>query len=598
MAPAHRQDGFAPIADYGVLGDGRTVALVAGDGQVDWWPIPSLDAPPACAAILDPTDGGFFRLAPRGDYRVERRYLPGTNVLEATYTLPDGAVARVTDSLNTGLRGFLPWTELARRVEGVRGEVDFAWHFEPGDRFGSARAWTTSRGGVPVVVLGDQTIGLVIDGGDSLCVEHACVRGRLMTTPGSRALVAAVAADDQPLFLPAPEHIDARIDRTVDTWRRFTRDTLDYRGPHGGHVERSALTLKLLIAASGAIAAAATTSLPERIGGPKNWDYLYAWVRDASFTLDALITLGMHEEAQLATTWLLRALRQTSPQLHIFYDLDGDPVGQETQLAVPGYRNSAPVRAGNGASTQSQLGTYGDLFDTVSRYLSAGHVLDAASGRMLADLADRCCDTWKTKDSGIWELGQLEHYTISKIGCWVALERAAHLATEGHLPSHHSERWRTEAREIRRWVLEHCWSERKRAYTFYAGSEDLDAAVLLAGRTGFDRSRRLATTAEAVIAELGAGPLVYRYSGMEKEEGAFVACSFWLVEALAWTGQVARAEKTMEEAVALASPLGLLSEEIDPESGDFLGNTPQGLSHLALINAAHTLHAVASGSTP
>lgn len=594
MSFPRRDEGYAPIADYAVLGDGRTVALVAADGRIDWWPIPRLDAPPACAAIVDPADGGFFALAPCGEYEVERHYVAGTNVLETEYTTPTGTV-RVTDALNTGLCGPLPWTELARRVVGVRGEVDLEWHLEPGDRFGSARPWTTHRGAVPIIILGDQTIGLVLRGTDTLRVEHTCVTGRIRTTPGSFALVAAVAADDQPVFLPSADDIDQRIERTIAHWRGFVTETIGYRGLFAPEVERSALALKLLVGESGAIAAAATTSLPERIGGPKNWDYRYAWVRDASFTLDAFIALGMHEEAQLATAWLLRALRRSAPDLHVFYTLAGEVSAGESRLDAPGYRNSTPVRSGNGASGQTQLGTYGDLFDTVFRYLAAGHVLDAATGRMLADLADRCCDTWKCRDSGIWELEQREHYTISKIGCWVALDRAAHLAADGHLPAHHAERWRTEAREIRRWVLENCWSASKRAYSFYAGTDDLDAAVLLAGRTGFDRSRRLATTIDVIQQELGVGPLLYRYSGMEQDEGAFVACSFWLVDALAWTGQLARAEKTMEEALSLLSPLGLLAEQIDPASGAFLGNVPQGLSHLSLINAATTLERLGAG---
>ena len=288
-------------------------------------------------------------------------------------------------------------------------------------------------------------------------------------------------------------------------------------------------------------------------------------------------------------SWLLSAVSRTAPDIHVFYSLDGEVASGQAIIDVPGYRHSRPVRSGNGAAGQTQLGTYGDLFDTVARYVSTGHVLDQATARMLADLADRCCDIWTREDSGLWELSQYHHYTISKIGCWVALDRAASLAEGGQLPDRHAARWRQEAADITGWVRAHCWSPAKQSYTFYAGTEDLDAAVLLAGRTGFDRGPRLATTIDAVTAELGRGAFVYRYTGMDREENAFVACTFWLVEALAWTGQGKRARDVMDEAVRWCSDVGLLSEQIDPATGEFRGNMPQGLSHLALINAAYAL---------
>ncbi|MGH9918721.1 MAG: glycoside hydrolase family 15 protein, partial [Nitrososphaerales archaeon] len=226
----------------------------------------------------------------------------------------------------------------------------------------------------------------------------------------------------------------------------------------------------------------------------------------------------------------------------------------------------------------------------------AGHLLDHETGILLSALADRCCDAWLSKDSGIWELERQEHYTISKIGCWVALDRAARLADVGQLPGHHTERWRSEAADVKRWIDTNCWSEARGSYTFYSGTDDLDAAVLLAGRTGFERGPRLASTVEAVVSELSRGPHLYRYSGMEKEEGAFVACTFWLVSALVHVGQVDRARGLMEEAVRLTNDVGLFSEQIDPLTGEFLGNFPQGLSHLSLINAAHALGRVGTDS--
>jgi GH15 family glucan-1,4-alpha-glucosidase len=416
------------------------------------------------------------------------------------------------------------------------------------------------------------------------------VSGGVTLVSGARYVLALIGTDGEPLPLPQPDHIDARIDATVESWRRWSA-LIDYEGPRVEMVRRSALALKaLLFEPGGAIAAAATTSLPEAVGGTKNWDYRFAWVRDSSFTVDAFIELALHEEVHAAVSWLLAAVRRSAPDLHVFYTLGGELPGDERDLDVPGYRQSRPVRAGNGAAQQSQLGTYGDLFDTVWRYVGAGHVLDHGSGQLLADLADRCCDRWMNKDSGLWELPQREHYTISKIGCWVALDRATRLAEAGHLPDEHAPRWRAEATSVRQWISANCWSESKQAYILYAGSDKLDAAVLLTGRTGFDRGPRLKSTIEAVIAELGRGPYLYRYSGMQSEEGAFVACTFWLVDALIRTGQFDRAASLMDEAVAFGNDLGLLSEQVDPNTGECLGNVPQGLSHLALINAAHALN--------
>ncbi len=588
MTAASRRDGYAAISDYAVLGDGRTTALVASDGRIDWWAIPTLDAPPVCAAILDSGAGGHFALSPAEPAGVSRRYLPGTNVLESTYTTPAGDV-RVTDSLNVGSAGRLPWTELARRVEGLTGEVEMRWEFRPGSRLGQARPWVTSHGEIPVVTDGDQNIALTVQGASQGRPAARHVSGHLLARAGERAVVAAVATDHEPVVIPAPQHVGARIDRTIDSWRRWS-DLVSYQGPWDDAVRRSTLALKtLLYEPGGAIAAAATTSLPEAIGGPKNYDYRYAWVRDSSYTLDAFIRLGLQEEVHAAVSWLLKAVRRTAPDIHVFYSLDGQVASGQATVNLPGYRDSRPVRSGNGAAGQSQLGTYGDLFDTIARYVSTGHLLDQATGRMLADLADRCCDIWTREDAGLWELSRHRHYTISKIGCWVALDRAASLAAAGQLPAAHAARWRQEAAGISRWVRDHCWSQAKESYTFYAGTDDLDAAVLLAARTGFDRGPRLASTIEAVVAELGRGPFVYRYTGMDREENAFVACTFWLVEALAWTGQGKRAREVMGEALQWCNDVGLLSEQIDPATGEFRGNLPQGLSHLALINAAHTL---------
>ena len=551
-----------------------------------------------CAALLDPPEGGYFTLAPVEPFEVTRAYVSGTNVLQTTFTSSRGSV-EVIEALNSGSAGRLPWSELARCVQGTNGRVAMHWELFPGTRFGQARPWVSSRKGIPVAVTRDQSLALVVGGADDHLVGRtypidvtphgAC--GEFEVREGDKAVVAVVAADREPLYIPRPATIVSRVERTIGSWRAWT-EQIDYDGPWRDQVIRSALALKsLLYEPGGAIAAAATTSLPEKIGGTKNWDYRFAWVRDSSFTVDALIHLGLAEEVHAAVSWLLAAVDRTSPDLHVFYSLGGHPAQGEHKYDLPGYKGSQPVRVGNAAARQIQLGNYGDFLDTIHRYAAGGHLIDRHSAQLLCTLADQCCDNWSRPDSGIWELPDLRHYTISKIGCWTALDRAYQMADAGQLPGGRAERWRSEAAEIKQWVKDNCWSTRHQAYSFFAGTDELDASVLLAGRTGFDRGPRLTSTIEAVIDQLGVpgSPLMFRYSGMEKEEGAFVACTFWLVTALAHTGQHERAEHLMQQAVHLANPIGLLSEQIDPDDGSFLGNIPQGLSHLALINAAHAL---------
>lgn len=582
-----RTDGFAPIESYAAIGDGRTCALVALDGNIDWWTLPTVAAPPVFAALLDTGIGGHLQLQPAGEFRADRRYVPNTNVLETTFHTSDGRV-RVTDSLNVGRAGRLPWSELARRVEGLAGAVDMRWGVVPGSRFHTAQPWTEQTDRGVMIHSGDQHLGLrLFDVGDPV-VEPDRVHGSWTVHAEDRALIAVTSSDAEPVFLASRGSIEARLDHSVASWQEWGRG-IRTDGRWGEAVRRSAFALKLaLYAPTGAVTAAPTTSLPERIGGPKNWDYRFSWVRDSTFTLDALIALGLEEEVHSSVSWLLDTVARTAPDVHVFYTLDGSVAGGSSELDLTGYRGSRPVLSGNGASGQAQLGTFGDLFDTVWRYVELGHALDAPTGRLLATLADRCCDLWLNRDAGLWELGDTEHYTISKINCWVAMDRALRLCETGMIATGHADRWKATRCAIKSWVDEHCWSAAS-AYSFYAGTDDLDAATLLAARTGFDRGQRLASTVDAVNRELRQGPMVFRYSGMQEQEGAFLACSFWLVEALHRVGRTDEAVALMDEAVALANDVGLLSEQRDVRTGELLGNMPQALSHLALINAATAL---------
>ena len=591
-----RENGYARIGDYAALGDGHTVALVAKDGSVDWFPISALDGHPTFAAVLDPDEGGAVTLAPADPFTVEREYVEGTNVLLTTFHTDDGTV-QVTDSLNVGRSGRLPWTELARRVEVLRGSVRMRWRVEPGRAIGPAQPWTWEQDGCPMIeVAGDQLSVRTSNLGEPALTGHA-VHGEARLHEGERALLALVGTHHEPVFQPPWEHIDDRIDTSIIEWRDWG-ERVGYDGRWQEAVRRSALALKLLLwSPSGAIAGAATTSLPEALGAQRNFDYRYAWVRDASFAIDALANLSMHEEVHAALSWLLRTVAETSPDLRVFYRLDGSlPDGDERTLPVRGYREDRPAVAGNSAEAQMQLGCFGDLSDAVFRFVQHGAVLDGPTSLLLSQLADRVCDIWRRPDAGIWELGEYRQYTISKMSCWVALDRAVRLVEQGQLTGLHTERWRHEAEAIHDWVDEHCWSEAKQAYTFYAGTDDLDASVLLAARTGFCEpgSARLSSTIDAVAAELGEGPLLYRYSSVRGEEGCFLACCFWRVQALAHVGRHDEAVELMDRLVSVTNDVGLLSEELDPVTGELRGNIPQALSHLSLITSATRLSDVLS----
>lgn len=579
------EDGYAPIESYAAIGDGRTVALVASDGRIDWWPVPALDKPPTFAALLDRDRGGYIELTPVQPFEVTRRYSSDTNILETTFTTDSGSV-RVIDCLPFGRSGRLAWSELARRIEPVRGTVEMRWTVTPGTQLRTAEPWIAERQDALIIRVAEDQLALRhFDVGEPSC-DGQRVTAAFTTQPGRTGLLAILGSSDAPVFLADRDELEGHFGITADRWREWA-SAIQYDGPWADAVHRSALVLRMLqYVPTGAVAAAPTTSLPEVIGGQKNYDYRFMWVRDCAFTIDALLALRLHDEAQAAVQWMLGALRRTEPDLHVFYRLDGTaPDNTEHNPDVPGYRGSAPVRVGNAAATQLQLGTFGDLFDMIWQYVDAGHCLDPKTERLLTELADRCCDTWQRKDAGMWELDDKQHYTISKIGCWTALDRAVRLHEAGQLLSDNAERWAGGRERIREWVNDNCWSEKKSTYTMYAGTDHLDAATLLMARVGFDRGERLAGTVEAIRKELAEGPLVRRYSGTD-DGGGFIACTFWLVQAMVALGDLGEARSLMDDAVALANDVGLLAEQMDPASGSMLGNFPQGLSHLALIIAA------------
>ena len=583
-----RKDGYAPIAAYAAIGDGRTVALVALDGSIDFLSLPDMHCPTAFAALLDPGKGGRFVLAPSGRFEAERRYLGRTNVLETTYTTRDGSV-RVTEALTLQDGGLVPWTEVARRVEGLSGEVGLEWRVEPRFDWGRRVPQLERRRGAFLAGGAGLEVGIHCwDAGEPAIADDG-VGATFAVRAGQRSLLALCATQDQPIPIPERDAVERRLDQTVEVWQRWLGEW-EYDGPWEEAVARSALALKLLVhAQNGAIIAAPTTSLPERIGGDKNYDYRYMWVRDTSYTLDAFIRLGLPEQVHESFCCLLRAVRSTAPDLKPFYTVEALPAKRHETLPLRGYRGSQPVRYGNAASSQLQLGSWGDLLETASLYVAHGNALDAGTGRTLADCVDRLAVVWRDDDCGIWELDDHRQYTASNMGSWMAFDRALRLVGEAELPNDHADRWRRERDAVRDFVEEHCWSEAVGAYTEFAGGDSLDASVLRGARMGWLKlsPERFIRTIDVVREQLDAGGgLLFRTSRERDHEGAFVACSFWLVSSLAHAGRVDEAAGLFEDVLGHANDVGLLSEEVDPSSGELLGNFPQGLSHLTMINAA------------
>ena len=583
--------GYVPLREYAVIGDGRTAALVSSQGSIDWLCLPDLDSPSTFGAVLDAKSGGRFSLAPETPFTVERRYLPDTNVLETTFRTDAGAV-RVTDAMLLPSAGLVPARELARRVEGLSGSVPMRWRVEPRFMYGGRQPKIGHRSGTPVATSGRDALAVSSWRAGTPVLDETSIGGSYLASEGDEALVVLSAAHGEPMVLPSRTEAESRLASTTAFWREWSAGRT-HDGPWREAVIRSALVLKLLIhSPSGAIAAAGTASLPEQIGGERNWDYRFCWVRDSAMTLHALMQLGCPQEGESFFWWLLHASQLTHPHLRVLYRLNGSERAPETVLPLDGYRGSAPVRIGNAAVDQEQLDIYGDLLQTAWLYVTAGGALDSDTGTRLAEIADLICEIWRRPDCGIWEVrSQPLHFTHSKIMCWVALDRAVRLAERDLIPRAQASRWGREAEAIRVFVEESCWSERVGSYVRSAGSSELDSSLLLAALMDYPskRDHRLSATITALRRELGSGPLLNRYGGEDGlvgREGSFLCCSFWLADALARAGRVGEATELMEQLLGLANDVGLYAEEIDPGGGEFLGNLPQGLVHLALINAA------------
>jgi len=597
-------EGFRPIADYGLLADCNSAALVDRDGSIGWLCLPRYDSPAVFAQILDP-EGGHWQIKPCGAYRTERRYLPGTLVIETTFATETGSV-RLMDALAfaEGQRhhelGFHAPHLLLRLVEGVLGEVQLCFELAPRPEYGLVKPLFRATGG------GGRTFGgpnqVVVSAGVATAIEDSTMSATFSVSASQQVGFALQwAPPEGPAPEPfAPAQVAARIEDTVAAWRSWEAEHDIYEGPHRDLVRLSSRVLKgLTYRPTGAIVAAPITSLPETVGGERNWDYRYSWIRDSSLTLEALYIGACSDEAGEFVSFMTSSAggRASERSLQIMYGIAGEHDLTERELPhLRGWRDSAPVRVGNGAWGQTQLDVYGELLNSLYLYREQLGDLHMEIQAFVADLANTAARRWRERGAGMWEMrGEPRHHVSSKVLCWVALDRAIALAPQ--LGTHANvEHWTAERDQIRDAILTRGWSEVRQAYAQSFDSDELDAAQLLMPIFGFlpATDERMRSTIEAIANDLTDDGLVLRYrnqggmnaDGLTGEEGTFVICSFWLVSALAKAGEVERAEELYDHLVSFANDLGLLAEEIDTSSGELLGNFPQAFSHIGLITAA------------
>jgi GH15 family glucan-1,4-alpha-glucosidase len=589
------------IQDYAVIGDGRSAALISRHGSIDWLCWPRFDSPSMFGGLLDPQMGGFFCITPREFAETSRHYIEATNVLQTRFQTSSGA-AVLTDFMPAASeqekgRTLWPEHELLRRLECEQGEIEMRIRFDPRPNYGRVKPMIRDAG----------ALGLRVERGAHVIILRTDVPLRPDAEGGFSAfatLKAGQMADfslgysaEAPAVVPLlGELVSEKLALTIRWWQAWARRAR-YDGPYRDQVVRSALALKLMsYSPSGAIAAAPTTSLPERLGGDRNWDYRFCWLRDAAFTARALFGLGYQEEAEAFVSWTLHATRLTRPELRIIYDVFGENIPREQELIhLRGYMNSSPVRMGNGAREQLQLDVYGEVIEAVTHFVRQDGNLDRETQKMLRHFGEYVCRHWHEPDNGIWEpRGERQHLTHSRLLCWVALDRLLEMSRNGKVHGIPVDKFTKHREEIRQDIEGRGWNARLGSYTQVLDGDALDAAVLLLAFHGFHdaSSPRMQRTYQRIQERLGAGPgLLYRYEqSFEGREGAFALCCFWVAEFLArGGGSLEDAHRAFRQTASYANDIGLFGEEIDPKTGDALGNFPQAFTHVGLINAALSL---------
>ena len=588
------------IGDYALIGNCRTAALVCRNGSLEWLCLPTFSSPSLFAAVLD-RRAGHFAIRPRAKFTSERRYLPRTNVLETTFHCEGGGVLQLTDCmpLPAGPSGEMqvhqeldPEHEVLRRVACTAGEVEIDIEFAPRPRYGAGRSGFRDCGKLGWQLTGCP-FGAFLRTDIPLRGDDGILRGSAKLRAGDvRWCSFAYDESEASVLPPLGKWAQRRLDETAGWWRWWA-GRCRYEGQYAEPVLRSALALKMLASAtSGAVLAAPTTSLPEALGGERNWDYRFCWIRDSALVLHAFLSLGFVEEGEGFLGWLLHATRLTWPRLQVMYDLYGETHLKEKALAhLSGYRDSRPVRIGNAAHEQLQLDIYGELIATVAQYVDAGGELDNTEKRMVRGLGRSVCELWREPDHGIWETrGPARHHTYSKAMCWVALDRLLKLGLG-------DEQMERERGAVRDEIEQRGFNDRLGAYVGYYDGEDPDAALLLLARHGYQPPAhpRMQGTWKLIRERLSRDGLLQRYpldtgyDGVAGGENAFAPCTFWAAEYLANLGRLEEAREIFERLLGCANDVGLYAEEIVPGSGEPIGNFPQAFTHVSMISAATAL---------
>jgi GH15 family glucan-1,4-alpha-glucosidase len=593
--------GYQPIENYGIIGDLSTVALVGMNGSIDFMCFPEFDSPSVFASILDEKFGGYFQLAPvNGSGRHKQMYMPESNILLTRFLTPDG-VAEVSDFMPIAKLGHRH--DLVRRAKVVRGEMRFRMVCNPRFNYGrSSHHLVEKQDHMLLVSDGPDKTVLRLRAAVPLRLENGMAVAEFVLRDGEKAAFVLEdgggAPDDSPSG--TSDYVSESFKQTMNFWQHWTRNC-NYNGRWREMVNRSALTLKLLTAADyGSVVAAPTFGLPESVGGVRNWDYRYTWIRDASFTMHALMRLGHSEEATAFMRWIEARCRELDPAepLKPMYRVNGGHELPESVLDnLEGYRGSRPVRIGNGAYRQRQLDVYGELMDSVYIYNRWAEPISYDFWSNLATLVEWVCANWREPDEGIWEVrGGAHEFLYSRVMCWVAIDRGLRLARDRSFPAPR-ERWAQARDDIYRDVYENFWNAQLQSFVQFKGSQAVDASALLMPIVKFigPSDPRWRSTLRAINERLVEDSLVYRYqlthsadTGFAGQEGTFSMCSFWNVECLARSGDLDQARFYFEKALSYANHLGLYAEELGLE-GQQLGNFPQAFTHLGLISAAYYL---------
>jgi len=595
---------YPPIDHYGFIADCHSAGLVSKTGSIDWCCMPRIDSSSCFGRILDWEKGGYCRVAPVSHYENSRRYLDRTLVLETTFQTETGR-ARLLDCFTMRRGGeHNPHRQILRIIEGLSGKVDFKIDIVPRFDFGAIKPWIRCYRQNHHIAIGGSS-GLLISGDVSIKMKHRHdLTGTFTVEKGQRRRLSILHRlpenlDENLVDVPDPKELDRRLEETIEWWHNWcSRGQIG--GPYAEQLQRSAIVLKgLSNAPSGAIAAAATTSLPESAGGSRNWDYRFSWIRDSIFTVRSLAELNYIKEADGFRRFIERSTAGSADQLQVLYGIGGERRLHEYEIKdLEGYRGAKPVRIGNAAESQVQLDAYGELLDLAWLWHCRQHSPDDDYWEFLVELVNKVCDCWQVADCGIWEFRNTpRHFVHSKVMCWAALNYGIKLA--GDLGRKAPvEKWQKNREALRRAVESKGYDAKRGVFIQAFEHPAMDAALLLLPRVGFvayDDERMIRTT-DAVREELEVNGLLRRYSGgddgMDGREGVFLACSCWLTECLARQRRLDQAHRVFQRALSVGNDLGLFAEEYDPASDEMLGNFPQGLTHLSLISAAVALNEI------